>query len=90
MFWIGAAAGAFAVLVIIAGGFGVMFWQVARDRQKEASDGDKYRIERAKLYAYWDECNSLMAEKNYHLKTISILLREIAKVPPTVGGVDRG
>lgn len=86
MFWFGAAAGAFAVLVIIAGGMGVILWQVARDRTKETEAGDKYRVEKERLYSYWDECNELATEKNYHLKSIHILLREIAKIPPTPGG----
>jgi len=79
MFWAGAALGAFVVLVIIAAGLGMMFYSVVKEREKEAEEGNRYKVEKVVLYRHWDEANRLAEERNDLIRQHNGLLGKIAE-----------
>lgn len=72
MFWIGAAAGAFACLLAIVVGISAIAYGVGKERAKAVED-------REKTYEFWETANRTNREKVDIMADILTELQSIAK-----------
>jgi len=67
MFWVGAAAGAFVMMIVGCASVGIMARSITKERE---ADGNKYKVEAEKLYQQWRESNQLVTKQNDILSDI--------------------
>jgi len=71
MFVVGLAVGAFVMMVLGTISIGIMTRQITKERER---DGDKSKVDPAKLYEFWANANAQQKENNAILSDILMVI----------------